>query len=134
MSSFSSIKSFSFQSMQQLEVSFEIPDAVFMSSPTPIPGSSASQPRTPFSPPMHGSSLGIADISNPTIQKIGQRHEINISIERAVATRSCDDAMYDNPPQVVLCTTKGSVSNLEKVKAGTRELIDYLTQNCTVSF
>ena len=118
--------------MQQVELSFELPLAAIINTASPaIPG----QSRPPFSPTGTGagSSTGLADISNPVVQKIGQKYEINISVERAIANRPYDDGVYDTPPPVVLCTTKGSVSNLEKVKAGTRELIDYLTQNCTVS-
>ena len=119
--------------MQQVELSFELPHAAIIN--TASPAAIAGQSRSPFSlrGTGAGNSTGLADISNPVVQKIGQKYEINISVERAIGNRPYDDGVYDTPPPVVLCTTKGSVSNLEKVKAGTRELIDYLTQNCTVS-
>ena len=111
--------SVSFQDMQLLELSFELPLGTVLhttSNDNPDVGGAVRR-------------QGVPDLSNPILQKIGQKYEINISVDKMVQNR----ASLSPTDSLILFTTKGAVSNTEKVKIGTQELMDYLTQNYTVS-
>ncbi|XP_075260496.1 uncharacterized protein LOC142352038 isoform X3 [Convolutriloba macropyga] len=135
------------RNMQQLELSFELPLSTVLAStaadclaspPDDISGSgllSAGKRNSRI--------VGAPDLSNPVLQKIGQKYEINISVDKSgsgtTAGRSPFNIAASPSPQMealgaastIVFTTKGACSNTDKVKSGTQELMDYLTQNYT---
>ena len=144
-----------FQGVQQLELSFELPVCTVLASTAADSGAviGAVSDINPHIDRKYSRSgapgsvlAGAPDLSNPVLQKIGQKYEINISVDKAPSGPGAAGwgspfnagaearnalGLGEDVPTIVF-TAKGAVSNAEKVKTGTQELMDYLTQNYTV--